>query len=267
MKRIRTFGLIVICFLAQRGEAQELAESTVKYPTDVVFLSVPTGAKVKLADGGFQISQGGQFIPLNLSEAQKETSAQSEARFILGSPALITKVGSIDVSSINENNKRATEAALVDGKVIAVVEKRVQLFPSRSVETHFMVFRHDGGFEKLSEFKLVENPYNLYLDQAYALGKDLVAIILRSSRHPYVNAIVMFDTSKSQAIGYREFSDMQYLPRTNSIWIAQSVPNCDNLAEAVADAHQQASVFPIFKGGKLNSAFCETAELEAVPGD
>jgi len=85
----------------------------------------------------------------------------------------------------------ATVGAIVDGKTILVVEKRV-VVAAHDVETHYLLFSHDGGFAKMAEFKLAENPYNLYLDNAYPVGKEILAIILSGSRQPYVNAIMFF---------------------------------------------------------------------------
>lgn len=266
MRTIRFILLIATCGFQLRMSAdQENSGLEIRFPTKVTLLSVPVGAKVRIRAGMFELSRAGQYSSSNLPEAvQRELKPGPANEFILDSPAVVDEYGCIDARSINNNNRLPTAVALVGGKVVAILEKRVALLSARKVETHFTVFTHDGEFRRIAEFKLVENPYNLCLDQAYAVSSTLAAILLRSSRHPYVNAIVLFDLSQAKVIGYNEFSNMRYLPKSNAIWMAQSVANCDNLTEAVGDAAQRAEVFPILKNGKLNSELSDTTEVESI---
>jgi hypothetical protein len=264
MKSINLILAIAFFSAAISSSGEINAENfDIKVPKTVSFLDAAAGTQLRMVDGKFEARKDGKYSASNLPESlQKISVSGSSNEIILGAPATVDDYVLVDARKINNDNRTPTAAAFINGSIIAILENRV--FVGSGVETHFAVFSRNGDFRKIAEFKLRENPYNLCLNNAYAVSSNLVAILLRSSRHPYINALVFFDISRSDAVGYREFSRIQYLPNQHSIWLAQEVPNCVNLMDAVRDAEQHAVIIPLFNGGKLNQAFSETDALEAV---
>ena len=74
----------------------------------------------------------------------------------------------------------------------------------------------------------------------------------------------IFDTRRRQLVGMREFSLLQYLPSSSSVWIAQSVANCDNIEEVFAEVRSKAQVFQLFDDKGISRDF---QALDGVDGD
>jgi hypothetical protein len=267
MKSIHIVPFLFIFLVATAfGANDEGIASNVKVPKTVTFLPMPVGSRVRVVTGVLEELGAGGYAASNLPVSiQMLLNTGKPVEMILGTPALVNDYTEIDARRINNNNRVPTAAAVINDGIVAVLENRVR--GGTGVETHFSVFARDGDFHKVSEFRLRDNLYNLYLSQAYAVSPTLLAIVLTASRNPYVKALLFFDVRLGKPVGYSEFSRMQYLPDRQSIWMAEEVPNCDNLAEALQDAEKRASVIPILKNGKLNSAFSETEELVEVYGN
>lgn len=184
--------------------------------------------------------------------------ADNPGTFILGAPAVVLRSVQIDVSAIAAD-RRPIRGCFNGGALIFVHENRVPLHDE--IITEFEIFAYKDKFDRLASFKLKENLYNMSLMEAWCLGGRYLFLSLSSSRHPYENALAIFDLTERIPAGYREYSKIQYLPNDDALWVVDPVPNSDNIAEALAALEQRAKAIPIFTNSHLNPLFGDPTEL------
>ena len=162
-------------------------------------------------------------------------------------------------------NAKATLRAVVKPTSILFVQETRTLAPTKQVTTEFSVSQLvNDSFTTLGRFSFHENTYNQYLSEVWVISDEVLAIVTKSSRHARLNTLFIFDTRRRQLVGMREFSLLQYLPSSSSVWIAQSVANCDNIEEVFAEVRSKAQVFQLFDDKGISRDF---QALDGVDGD
>lgn len=245
-------------------------------PVEVQFLNrgdKPIEGQFTIRSGQVFVSDGaGNETPSALGrlDGSKGAAFTGPTETILGAPAVVFARQEIETPSDLSKEKHTIRAAAQSGATIFVRSTRTnstEPSPSyeRQVITGFIVSQQtSGSLAELGRFSFHENTFNQYLSEIWPISDEILAIVTRSSRHPKLNTLFMFDLKKHQLVGMREFSVLQYLPAVSSVWIAQSVVNCDNIDEVFAEAKRKAQVFPLFANGEISPDF---QSLDGIDGN
>jgi hypothetical protein len=227
-------------------------------------------------DGQFFIRGGQVFVTgadgtetsssLGSLSGSKGAAFSGAAETILGAPVVVFARQEVAVPA-SLNNTKATLRAVVQPNSILFVQETRKLAPvsPKQVVTEFAVSQlANDKLTQLGRFSFQENTFNQYLSEVWPISDAQLAIVTRSSRHSRLNTLFMFDVKKRQLVGMSEFSLLQYLPATSSVWIAQSVANCDNIEDVFAEAKRKAQVLRLFDGNEPSRDF---QSLEGIDGD
>lgn len=254
--------ICLLCLLFSLVPAMSADEvhRLLRVPKVIKFYDVPAGTRALVENGSFVARQtDGQYSKDELPESLKGVPPSPDNCIILGAPATVTKYLDVDASQVDHGGSTPTVGVLVKSHVILVTERRVKT--GDAVETHFLVYSFEGGLKQIAEFKLKDNVYNVRLDEAYAFSPAGIGIVLRSSRHPYMNALIVFDIDKARVAGYTEFSLLQYMAKENGLWCVDSVANTVEREQEVDELSRKTKVLPIYKNGALNKDIFEAESL------
>lgn len=233
-------------------------DGVLKVPVEARFLDVVPGTlkgPFRINDGIFEQKINGEWSRSAATADKFTPSLKSEGTYLLGAPAVVLKTVSVDIATISKGHL-PVEAAILGEHVWAIVETREM--QGKKVQTNFEVLnknKNESNFISASKFSLKENIYNVYLSQIYPVGDNLLGIVLSSSRNEYVSNLLLYDIASKHVVGFYGFSLFQYLPKKQSFWLVDSVPNCDNMAEALDAFRKKASIIPVMIGGKVNPNF------------
>lgn len=236
-------------------------------PVDVQFLNrgnEPVEGQFSIKGGQiFMTNEAGAETPSSLGRLNGSKGAQftGTVETILGAPVVVFARREVELPAELSSKSQTFRAVVRPDAVIFVQSTRIpstELSPSyeRQVITGFTISKLVGGsLSELGSFSFHENTFNQYLSEVWPISDAVLAITTRSSRHSRLSTLFMFDMTKRQLVGMREFSLLQYLPATSSVWIVQSVANCDNIEEVFAEAKRKAQVFQLFEGNEVSRNF------------
>lgn len=259
--------LLFVGFLNSISSAQ-IAPLSV--PFEVQFLnrgSSPVEGQFLIRAGQvFETGAAGNEKPSTLGplSGPKAAAFTGAVETILGAPVVVLTRQEVIVP-VGLQNAKATLRAVVKPTSILFVQETRTLAPTKQVTTEFSVSQLvNDSFTTLGRFSFHENTYNQYLSEVWVISDEVLAIVTKSSRHARLNTLFIFDTRRRQLVGMREFSLLQYLPSSSSVWIAQSVANCDNIEEVFAEVRSKAQVFQLFDDKGISRDF---QALDGVDGD
>jgi hypothetical protein len=269
-------SVALLLFAIFRSHSLSAQSQLLSVPVDVQFLnrgneavegqfSVKTGQILMKNEAGAEtISSLGRLI------GSKGADFTGSAEIILGAPVVVFARREVELPSELRSKNQTFRAVVRPDATIFVQSTRMpssELSPSyeRQVITGFTVSKLvSGSLSELGRFSFHENTFNQYLSEVWPISDAVLAITTRSSRHSRLSTLFMFDIKKRQIVGMREFSLLQYLPATSSVWIAQSVANCDNIEDVFAEAKLKAKVFQLFEGDEVSNDF---RTLDGIDGD
>ena len=239
----------------------QVTAGTVEYPTSVVFLDAPPNR----VEGRFELKQGRlyresneTFVAMDASISTPASLSQSDGvgTYILGAPAIVSATKQIDVPTSLEASGGTIAAAGTKDWVTLVHETRTpKPAEPQTIVTTLTVFKVIGDqTEKLSSFSFKDNLYNQYLSEVWPIDDSTLGIVTRSSRHSGIKTLFLFDIRAHKLEGMLEFSRLQFIPGSKSLWFASSVPNCDNLDEMLSAAKRGGRIIPVFENGAINNA-------------
>jgi hypothetical protein len=233
-------------------------------------------------DGLFLVRGGQVFVtgadgietssPLGPLSGAKGTSFSGAAETILGAPVVVFTKREVVIPDklLEPKGSSSVKAVALSDTTLFVREVRMRSTEplpayAKQIITEFIVSQlANGKLSELGSFSFHENTFNQYLSEVWPISNSHLAIVTRSSRHSKLNTLFIFDVKKHQLVGMREFSLLQYLPATTSVWIAQSVANCDNIEDVFADAKRNAQVHRLFEGNEIS---CDFQSLDGMDGD
>ena len=265
--------LVVVLLFAELGIGLSSAQSrSLTVPVEVQFLNrgnAPIEGQFFIRAGQVFTTDGaGGETPASLGHLDGSAGAgfTGSVETILGAPVAVFARREIEIPADLSNSKSTLRVAVRPDTTLFVQETRT-LAPTdaKQVITEFVISQLvNGKLSGVGRFSFHENTFNQYLSEVWPISDAVLAIATKSSRHSRLSTLFMFDTKKRQVVGMREFSVLQYLPVTSSVWIAQSVANCDNIDEVFAEAKRNARVFQLFEKGEISHDF---QALEGIDGD
>ena len=269
MKIVRSL-VVVFLFTGLWSDESSAQTPPLNVPVEIQFLNRGNGP----IEGQFHIRSGQVFVkdaagtelpsklgPLSGSKAATFTGA---AETILGAPVVVLTRQEVAIPSGLESAKATLRAVVNPNSTLFVQETRT-LAPTKHVTTEFAVSQMvNNKLTALGRFSFHENTYNQYLTEVWPISDAVLAIVTKSSRPPKLNTLFLFDTKRCQLVGAKEFSLLQYLPSISSVWMAQSVANCDNIEEAFSVAKSKAQVFRLFDEEGVARVF---QALDGIDGD
>jgi hypothetical protein len=248
--------LIIFTFIYQTVKCQDQELGTVLLPQEIYFINYPVEGDIRKNEYNiFEVfsEKKWQALPMEGFHERKDLTSL-RAEFILGTPAVILKEIKIDASKVNENGNYPTKGvANHNGLQAVVVNKRKSI--DGEIVSFFSVYNAKNKLDLIGTFRLNENPYNLILGGTYFLNERYLVITLWSSRHCYINSLIFFDMITKKAIGYNEFSVMQYFPKKQVFWLAAPIPNSINIEEVFKFNRKHAKFIPIFENNILSREF------------
>lgn len=270
-------GLFACVNIASAGPAataeqalSSAGKEAVKAYRDSVMLRLPAGVKEtrwRVADGNLQFfdQAAGDWALAPSEFLPRPLSGTWEGFDLGGVPAVGREPFFVEFGIGPEFDFKAL--GFVDNQIIEVGRKLVRgdsgLLPEFSV---FVRNLNQPEPTNLGSFRILEDAFQYRLASVSSLSGSLIGIIA-STEHADVNALVIFDVTQRQPIGYLPFSEFRYLPYENAFWAAPPVTRARaGLDEnALAEARAQGRVIPIFVDGKLNPELAES-DLFAAGG-
>ncbi len=268
-------SVTVLLFVAFGSLTLSAQTKSLNVPVEVQFLNrgnEPIEGPFTIRSGQILVSDGAgneTQSPLGRLDGSKGVMFTGTVDTILGAPAVVFARQEVALPP-EFNNANSTLRAVVRPDATLFVQETRALSPviAKQVITEFIVSQQtNGNIAELGRFSFHENIFNQYLSEVWPISDAVLAIITRSSKHSKLNTLFMFDVKARQLVGMREFSMLQYIPATSSVWIVQSVANCDNIDEVFAEAKRNAQVFQLFESGEVSRDFQTLDGIEgAVAG-
>jgi hypothetical protein len=270
---MKAFALIVwLLQFVPEACGQSLTSPVIKkYATHVIFLKIAPGT----FSGRFLFRNGqaysedaeGKFtLPIPMDSAATQSIDETDGSFILGAPAVVTKLGQIEVSSLLSNGQGVVRVADTSKGIRLVREDRERTSVNDEMTTRFTVFASKpSGFSPLGRFSILDNVYNQYLDEIWPIDDRLLVIVTRSSRHPGLNSLFLYDLNDNAIAGKRQFSVLQYLPEQKAFWLIRSIANCANFDDVLADARVHSMTEPVYRGGTISDVFSNIGDIKLEP--
>jgi hypothetical protein len=277
--RFNQILLVILTIFAVSQTTATAQMETLECPASVQFLnrtSEPVEGRYTVRSGEILLEDitGNQTpSPLGSLDGANSSTYTGDVETILGAPVFVISKQSIlipqslrDVSGMIVAAAQEQYTYFVKSRRLPISsESPAPLSKIATMESRFIVCRQQlGQLEEIGAFSFQDNVYNQYLSEVWPVSSSVLAIVTRSNRHPKLNTLFLFDVTKRKVVGMREFSVFQYLPATASVWIAQSVANCDNIEEVFAEARSKAQVFQLFDDKGISRDF---QALDGIEGD
>lgn len=270
--------VVTLLFAGLWNDISSAQVQSLSVPVDVQFINKGSSR----VNGQFSVRAGQIFLidetgvekPSSLGhlDGPKEAGFTGLAETILGAPAVVLARQEVTIpyQLLQPEGSAVVEAVVLPEATVFVQETRTtstESSPSheRQVITGFAVSQlMNDKLTTLGKFSFHENTYNQYLTEVWPISDAVLAIVTKSSRHSRLNTLFMFDMNQHQLVGMKEFSLLQYIPSTSSVWMTQSVANCDNIEEIFAEAKSKAQTFQLFVDGGIAHDF---QTLDGIDGD